>query len=188
MVDIGKTKIQGQQFKAGPEKFAKAGAAKEKGEHKPDKVADVDVRLSMKAKLVEFLLVVKSEAKDSFTTQSGVEQQTVGEGLDLEAMEYNGKPLTELSPEEAQVLIAEDGYFGVTQTAERIAEFVLSGAGDDLERLQAGREGVQQGFAQAEEVWGGKLPEISYQTYEKTLEMIDARISELGGSLVDVSA
>lgn len=188
MIDIGKTKIQEQSFKAVHEKLTKGPTAKEKRGQESEKAVDVDVNLSIKAKIVEFLLVVKSEAKKNFETQSAVEQQAAGEGLDLTTLQYNGKPLSELSPEQAQVLIAEDGYFGVTQTAERISEFVLSGSNDNLERLQAGRQGVQKGFQEAEEAWGGKLPEISYQTFNKALEIIDARIKELGGALVDVRA
>ncbi len=188
MTDIGNTKLQGQSFKAVQEKIPKGLASKEKPGQDPAKALDGDVKLSMKAKLVEFLLVVKGETSKNFEMQSGVEQRAAGEGLDLENLQYNGKPLVELSPEEAQTLIAEDGYFGVTKTAERIAEFVLSGGGDDLERLQAGREGVLQGFQEAEVAWGGKLPEISSQTLNRALEMIDARINELGGALVDVRA
>ncbi len=191
MTEIGKTKLQEQSLKAVQGKMRKEQAGKEKGGPQADKSVDVDVSLSIKAKLVEFLVVVKTEAKTNFEVQSGLEQQgaaTTATGLDLEKMQYNGKPLIELSPEEAQELIAADGHFGVNKTAERIADFVLSGGGDNVERLQAGREGVLKGFQEAEELWGGKLPEISYQTLEKTLEMIDARISELGGALVDVKA
>jgi len=188
MIDIGKIKLQEQSLKVMQENFTKEPSAKEKRNQSSEKTVDVDVQLSIKAKIVEFLLIVKSETKKSFETQSSIEQQSVGEGLDLTALQYNGKPLTELSPEEAQVLIADDGYFGVTQTAERISGFVLSGANDNLDRLQAGREGVLKGFQDAEEAWGGTLPEISYQTLEKALEIIDARIKELGGSLVDVTA
>lgn len=188
MTDIGKTKLQGQAFKAVQEKNKSGMAAKErKGQDSP-KAVEEDVKLSMKAKLVELLLVVKSEAKTSFETQAGVEHRNADAGLNLETLQYNGKPLTDLSPEEAQVLISDDGYFGVSRTAERIAGFVLSGGGDNLERLQAGREGVQKGFQDAEKAWGGKLPEISYQTLNKALEMIDVRINELGGMLVDVRA
>ncbi|MBU0680793.1 MAG: hydrogenase-4 component G [Proteobacteria bacterium] len=188
MTEIGKTKLQGQPSKVMHEKTTKELDAKKMRGHDGEKAVDGDVKLAMKAKLVEFLLVVKSESKKNFEAQSGVKQRTTGEGLDLEKMQYNGKPLTELSPEEAQVLVADDGYFGVTKTAERIANFVLSGGGDNLERLQAGRAGVQNGFQEAEEAWGGKLPEISYQTLDKALEIIDTKIKELGGALVDVKA
>lgn len=188
MTEIGKTPLPGQPFKARQDKLVKEQPVKEKRGQASGQAEVADASLAMKAKIVDFMLVVKSKATKGFTTQSGVSQRGAGEGLDLENLQYNGKPLAELSPAEAQSLIAEDGYFGVTKTAERIAGFVLAGGGDSLERLQAGREGVLQGFQEAEQAWGGKLPEISYQTLTKALEMIDARINELGGALVDVRA
>lgn len=186
MTDIGKLKGQGQPFNAGQEKLIKGQPAREKRGQASEKATIAEGTLSMKAKMVEVLLAVKAEAKEGFATQSGLVQRAAGQGLDLENLQYNGKPLVDLNPEEAQSLIAEDGYFGVTKTAGRIADFVLTGAGDSLERLKAGREGVQKGFQDAEQAWGGKLPEISYQTLNKALERIDARIQELGGALVDV--
>ena len=187
MTEIGKTALPGQPLKAMPEKSAKGQPAEEKRGPASGQSAVVEASLSMKAQLVDFLLVVKIKAGGGFATQSGVAQRG-GKGLDLEKLQYNGKPLAELSPEEAQTLIAEDGYFGATKTAERIADFVLTGGGDNLERLQAGREGVQRGFQEAEQAWGGKPPEISYQTLTKALEMIDSGINKLGGALVDVRA
>jgi len=44
-----------------------------------------------------------------------------------------------------------------------------------------------RGFAEAEQMWGGKLPEISYTTMQKALEKVDARIAELGGNVLDTS-
>lgn len=188
MTEIGKTTLPGQPFKAGQEKIAKGQPAEEKRGQASGQGAVAEASLSMKAQLVDFLLVVKTKAAEGFATQSGVAQRGGGKGLDLEKLQYNGKSLAELSSNEAQILIADDGYFGVAKTAERIADFVLTGGGDNLERLQAGREGVQRGFQEAEQAWGGKLPGISYQTLTKALELIDARINELGGSLVDVRA
>ncbi len=76
-------------------------------------------------------------------------------------------------------------YWGVEKTAERLANFVLNGGGDNLDRLRAGREGIIRGFKEAEQIWGGQLPEISYQTLDKALEAIDQRIHELNGSVID---
>lgn len=61
------------------------------------------------------------------------------------------------------------------------------GADDDLKRLKSGREGVLRGFNEAEKAWGGKLPDISYETMAKSLEVIDEKIRELGGSVLDLS-
>lgn len=187
MTEISKANLQRQTLSL-QEKMAKEAGFGKKGVRQSESTRATDVRLAMRADLVEFLLVVKQETGTTLQRQAALGQREGTDGLNLETMEYNGTPLIELSPEEAQQLIAEDGHFGVTKTAQRITDFVLSGADDDLDRLQAGREGVLKGFQEAEELWGGKLPEISYQTLEKTLELIDAKISELGGSLVDVNA
>ena len=109
-------------------------------------------------------------------------------GLDLAGIGYNGKALGELSSDEASELVSENGFFGIANTAERIAGFVLNGAGDDVEKIKAGREGVAKGFEDAKKIWGGELPEISQKTIEKTLETLDKKIAELGGNVLNVSA
>ncbi|QQF52914.1 hypothetical protein [Campylobacter fetus] len=101
---------------------------------------------------------------------------------------YTGKPISSLSQGEAKALISENGYFGVTNTADRIAGFVISGAGDNLEKLQSGLEGVKRGFTEAEKLWGSKLPDISQETMSKAISQINQRISELGGNTLNVTA
>lgn len=100
---------------------------------------------------------------------------------------YEGKPIADLTQEEATDLVSEDGFFGISQTAERIAQFVIQGAGDDIEKLRSGREGIMRGFKEAEEMWGSELPEISYKTIEKAEAMINDRMAELGHSVLDQS-
>ncbi len=103
----------------------------------------------------------------------------------LKQIGYDGKPIAQLSQEEAAELVSEDGFFGVAQTAERIANFVIDGAGGDEERFRAGREGMIQGFKEAEEIWGGELPEISQETMAKAIEMVDKAMYDLGFSIID---
>lgn len=74
--------------------------------------------------------------------------------------------IRDLTPEQARELIADDGYFGVEQTAQRIFDFAVGLAGNDPTRLEAIRKGVEDGFRQAEKAFGGTLPDISYRTYE----------------------
>jgi len=103
----------------------------------------------------------------------------------LKDIGYEGKPIAELSQEEAAELVAEDGIFGVSQTSQRIADFVINGAAGDESRLRAGREGMLQGFEMAEEMWGGELPEISQKTMQAAIEMVDKAMSDLGFSILD---
>ena len=138
---------------------------------------------------LNLLLAVRTESKATFTWQQGVMERAAAQGVDLGQLQFNGKPLTEMTQEEAAGMVAEDGYFGVAKTSQRLADFVITGGGTDLKKLQAGREGIIKGFNEAEKIWGGKLPEISHQTLAKALEVIDTRIRDLGGgAVVDVQA
>lgn len=78
-----------------------------------------------------------------------------------------------LSQEEAQALIAEDGYFGVAQTSDRIVDFAIAVSGNDPSRMDAILQGIEQGFQEASDAFGGTLPEISYQTYDAIQEKLD---------------
>ena len=163
-------------------------ATKKKGEATAEQEGLQTVVADIQSKRLDLLLAVQTESKTTFTFQKGVLERAAAHGVDLGQLQYEGKPLTELTPEEATGLVAEDGYYGVTQTAQRLSDFVITGGGNDLKRLQAGREGIIKGFKEAEEIWGGNLPEISHQTLAKALELIDARVRELGGAVVDVRA
>lgn len=109
-------------------------------------------------------------------------------GIDYAAIGYGGRPIGELNSQEAGELVGQDGFFGVTNTADRIANFIINAADSDLQRLQAGREGMLAGFEQAREIWGGNLPEISEQTISLATRSIDQKIAEAGGNILNVSA
>lgn len=152
----------------------------------------VKVSISMNAQYILFAMNASSLAEGNTLTQAGLStnQQEVldflsgketSSGMSLKNIGYEGKPITELTQDEAKELISDDGFFGVTQTSDRVANFVFSFAGDDLELLQKGREGIVQGFEEAKKMFGGELPEISYKTQERTLALIDEKINSLKG-------
>ena len=74
---------------------------------------------------------------------------------------------------QAQVDIAEDGYWGVNATSDRIVDFAVALAGDDPEKLEDMRAAFQKGFDQATKTWGGELPDISQRTYDAVMEKFD---------------
>jgi len=108
--------------------------------------------------------------------------------LTLSDIGYTGKPFGELTQDDAKGLVADDGFFGISQTSDRLSGFVLAGAGNDVDMLKAGREGIIQGFKEAEKIWGDTLPEISYKSLELALEKIDTRLQELGSNVIDFGA
>ena len=143
----------------------------------------VEVSLSMNAQIILFSMDSKDLANNSTQAQKNIldflSGKDVENQLSLSDLGYEGKPITELSKEEANELVGEDGFFGVNQTSQRVANFVFAFSNNDTELLTKGREGVLKGFEDAKNAWGGELPEISYKTQTKTLELIDAKIAEL---------
>ena len=89
-----------------------------------------------------------------------------------------GSPLSEIeiTPEmraEAQAMIDEGGYFSVEETAARLLDFAVALTGGDPAQIEVMRDAVQRGFAQAERMFGGELPEISHQTLAAAMEGFD---------------
>ena len=74
---------------------------------------------------------------------------------------------------QAQADIAEDGYWGVEQTSDRIIDFAVALTGGDPDKVEEMREAFKKGYAQAEETWGGQLPEISQKTYDAVMKKFD---------------
>jgi hypothetical protein len=142
--------------------------------------------------LMEFSLDIKQYSSSSFQAQSGVfdinKVKELVKNIDIGALGYKGKPIGDLTSDEAKALVADDGFFGITKTAQRISDFVISGSGNDIEKLKAGRTGALKGFDDAEQLWGDKLPDIAYQTMKKAVETIDKKIEELGGKALDAKA
>lgn len=152
------------------------------------------VTISMNAQYILFEMNASNVTKTNSLAQFGLtgltDQQNdvlsflnggTSDGLTLSDLGYQGKPILQLSQDEATQLVSEDGFFGVTQTSDRVAGFVLSFSGDNLDILQKGREGIVKGFEEAEKLFGGQLPEISYKTQERTLALIDEKIKSLKG-------
>lgn len=75
---------------------------------------------------------------------------------------------------QAQADIAEDGYWGVDQTSDRILDFAKALAGNDPEKAEEMLEAFKEGFKQATKAWGDELPEISQKTYDAVLEKFEA--------------
>ncbi|MBD1401249.1 hypothetical protein [Pelovirga terrestris] len=81
--------------------------------------------------------------------------------------------LATLTPEQAQALVADDGYFGVEQTSDRIVDFAINAFGSDPGKLQQMKDAIDKGFNEAQQAFGGALPEISQNTYAAIMEKLD---------------
>lgn len=71
---------------------------------------------------------------------------------------------------QAQADIAEDGYWGVEQTSDRIVDFAKALSGGDADKADEMIAAFKKGFEQATKSWGDKLPDISQRTYNAVME------------------
>lgn len=74
---------------------------------------------------------------------------------------------------QAQKDIAEDGYWGVEQTSDRILDFAKALSGNDPEKADLLLDAFKKGFEEATKTWGDKLPDISQRTYDAVVEKFD---------------
>ncbi|MDO3377952.1 hypothetical protein [Geoalkalibacter halelectricus] len=171
-----------------------AGRADDSGREKLDKlkeqaragvsVGDAD-KVSLagetKAEGVYKAQGVRAELSPQFELLRQLVAKTLGEQGAAFSVSINGedKGISDLTPEDAQKLIAEDGYFGVDQTSQRIVDFAIGLAGNDPSKLDQILAGVERGFNEAAQAFGGSLPEISYQTLDAIREKLDAWVEGL---------
>ena len=129
--------------------------------------ADADARTSQLRSLVEQMV--------------GKQATTYGNANDiwsfLRSGNYTVDPATKA---QAQADIAEDGYWGVGQTSDRIIQFATALTGGDPDKIEAMRDAFKKGYAQAEKTWGGSLPEISQKTYDAVMEKFDKLAADAG--------
>jgi hypothetical protein len=79
----------------------------------------------------------------------------------------------EATKKQAEEDISEDGYWGVTQTSQRLFDFASALAGDDVDKMKKMQEAIEEGYKLATKSWGSDLPEISKNTYDATNKLFD---------------
>lgn len=78
-----------------------------------------------------------------------------------------------MTPEDAKKLVAEDGYWGVKQTSERIFKQAVAISGNDPTRIDKVKEGILTGFGMARTALGSALPDISAKTLDAVMKKLD---------------
>ena len=127
--------------------------------------ADVEARTAQFRSLVEKLILGQGNA--------------IGTADDIWSFLRTGNFTVDAATKaQAQADIAEDGYWGVEQTSDRIVDFAKALTGGDPDKIEEMKEAFKKGFKQAEETWGGELPEISKKTYDAVLEKFDTWATE----------
>ena len=145
-------------------------AAKKAGYVKPDLVKIRQMQAESQQKMLQKML---GTAKDTFIKQAGGLKNILGRALAGEKVEGFDFDFTAADIEQAKKDVADGGYWSAESTSDRLVEFAKAISGDDVKQKDALVASIKEGFKQAEELWGGKLPQISQDTYRLTMEKLD---------------
>ncbi len=118
---------------------------------------------AMKSHLANHVEAFRAMVQKLFQKQGALAEHTLNSQMEID----------EATQAQARQAIAEDGEWGVEQTARRILEFAKALSGGDPSKIDELREAVKEGFAAAEQVWGGTLPDICYQTLDRVMKGFD---------------
>lgn len=125
--------------------------------------ADAEAHTNQLKNIVEQLMTKQSQA-------FGI----ANNDMDMWKFLASGKfEVDEATRAQAQEDISEDGYWGVKQTSGRILDFATALTGGDPSKIEDMRKAFEKGYKQAEDTWGGKLPDISKQTYDAVMAGFD---------------
>ena len=117
--------------------------------------AEAEMKTAQLRSLVEKMLLKQGE---KFTT--------LADALDM--IKDGTIEVDDETAAEAQKEVADDGYWGVEQTSERLFSFAKALAGNDPTKADSMLDALQKGFDEATKCWGGELPEICQKTLEAT--------------------
>lgn len=76
--------------------------------------------------------------------------------------------------EQAQKDIADDGYWGVEQTSDRLVSMAQALSGGDTSKADTLIVAIKKGFDEATEAWGDKLPDICQKTIDAAVKKMEA--------------
>lgn len=129
--------------------------------------ADAEARYSQLKSLVEKLMSKQGETYKYATLSDLMKGVQSGEvSVDAETIAQAKKD------------VAEDGYWGVEQTADRIVSFAKALTGGDTSKVEDMRKAIEEGYKAAAKVWGDELPEISQKTHDRVNELLDEWAAE----------
>lgn len=163
-------------------KQSEISAAEETGVvYEPSKATEIaDTGSTVK----DYSSIVK-QMKGELSTKNQQLQNLVDQLLNKQATKYtrlsqlfqdikDGK--ISVDPEtvtQAQKDIAEDGYWGVEQTSDRLVSMAQALSGGDASKADEMISAIKKGFEQATKAWGDDLPEICQKTIDAATKKLE---------------
>ncbi|TCK62669.1 hypothetical protein [Seleniivibrio woodruffii] len=94
------------------------------------------------------------------------------------SIEISGEPTQDVA-KKAEEMLGEDGYYGVEKTSDRLFELARKLSGNDIEKLKEAKDAITKGYESVKGLFGENTPDITHQTYDRTMEKMDGYIEYL---------
>ncbi len=168
----GKKALENSKEESG-DKVVKTESAASKIAAKTNKMTESE-RNNLVAKLKADQEARQNQLMDMVHKLFNKQADTYGQSSDMWKFLASGKFTVDAATKtQAQADIAEDGYYGVKKTSERMFEFAMALTGGDVDKMKEMQSAVEKGYKQAEKTWGGNLPDISKQTLDATNQLFE---------------
>lgn len=153
--------------------FEKTADTQNKATYSINKMSDEE-RANLVSKLKEEQNARESQLMNLVSEMLGKQGKTFAAANDMWKFLASGDYEVDAATKaQAQADIAEDGYYGVKQTSQRMFDFACALAGDDEEKMKKMQAAVQKGYEMAQATWGGALPDICQKTMDATNKLFD---------------
>ena len=145
--------------------------------------ADADYRKQQMVNLVAQTLGKQANSQSIVDLFNGKAEP--GKGL---KSIYESMKVDQATIDQAKRDISEDGYWGVKQTSDRLVDMAIALSGNDPSKADLLMNAIKKGYEQATAAWGDKLPDISKQTLDATMEKMEqwkkGTITDVSGDLL----
>ena len=114
--------------------------------------------------------ILSMQGKHGYIARRNLENAILG----LKDYLENGGTVTPEEQAAAAAAIAEDGPWGVEAVSDRLVNMAVKFADGDESKYNMMKSAIEAGFKMAEAMWGGRLPDISYKTFDATMTKLAA--------------
>lgn len=147
------------------DKFEKSQVEKDVTYGKPKFKRDENMIAKIQAEVDQVQANLKNLVKSLLEKQGMTFKDLKKDGADIK--------IDEETRLEAQKAIDEGGELSIENVSDRLVNFAKAISGGDKSKLELMRNSIEKGFKEAEKAFGGKLPDISHKTFERTMEKLD---------------
>lgn len=170
----GTKKVADSKESADKSKFSETAATYEKSEEAASVTSKQTDRSAIIAQLKADAEEQKAKLFDVVRQSIAKQGQTIGIADDMWKFLADGNfEVDEETKKKAQADIADDGYWGVDKTSDRILDFAKALSGGDSSKAEQLLDAFKKGFEEATKTWGKELPDISQRTYDAVLEKFE---------------